>query len=125
MPLRDKPPGWVSPYNPGHSDPKVCTTIDLLEEWFVAMEDGTVVHRLPDEHYQRRAGKPSWTEEELDLLVTAIDREFDRELGWSGRNIQMRCTAGPGFSRLAPPQRLALAQALDATLAQFDTPEGA
>ena len=122
--MRPNPEGWVSPYPNGHTDAKVEAITDCLASWFRALEDGTAAHRMPDPSYQRRGGKPSWTEEELTALVNAIDADVDRELNWARANTAMLCTAGPEFHRLLPAQRLAMAQQLDAILAQYpDVPK--
>lgn len=122
--MRPNPEGWVSPYPHGHPDPKVEAITDCLADWLRALEDGTAAHRMPDPGYQRRGGKPSWTEEELTALINAIDADCNRELGWARTNTAMLCTAGPEFHRLLPAQRLAMAQQLDAILAQYpDAPK--
>lgn len=120
MPYYQKPDNWASPYEPGHVDPKVCAFIDVLQDFFLALEQGTAHLRLPDPAYERRRRKPQWTEAELASLVKAIDDTTDRELSWASRNPKMRCDAGPGFSRLTISQRLALAQNLDQVLAKYD-----
>lgn len=120
MPLYPRPENWTSPYEPGHSDPKVCAYIDVLEDFFRALEQGTAHLRLPDPSYVRRTGKPSWTPEELEGLVSALDTSTSRELSWASKNKDMQCNAGPGFSRLELPQRLALAQRLDLVLAEHE-----
>ena len=120
MPLRSRPDGWVSPYEPGSANEEVCAITDVLQGWFEALEQGTAHLRLPDPAYQRRGNKPFWTPEELETLIEAIDTRIDRELSWAGKNKQMMCTAGSGFHRLELPQRLAMAQALDAVLAEYE-----
>lgn len=82
---------------------------ELLEDWFGAMENGSVEQRLPDPLYS-----VTISQERADKIVALLDEEFDRELSWAsnpdvdggGYN------TGPGFSRLRPIQRLALAQQL-------------
>lgn len=120
MPVRPNPQGWTSPYPSGHRDAKVEAVVDLLTDWFNAIEAGTAQFRLPSPTYQRRGGKPPWTERELEALIEAIDKDIERELGWASANTAMGCKAGPEFRRLALPQRLALAQQLDALLARFE-----
>lgn len=120
MPALPKPEGWRSPYQPGHANPKVHAVIDVLDSWFLALQDGTAPLRLPDPGYQRSRGREPWTEAELEALVGAIDAKVDRELSWSSRNKDMLCDAGPGFWRLAVAQRLALAQQLDAVIQEYE-----
>ncbi|GEM_PF-2612066 len=82
----------------------------LLEDWFRAMESGKVEARMPDPFY------PAQIEVSVtDKVVQMIDAEFDRELrGWASSEAAGGYTIGPGFTRLKPPQRLALAQQLHA-----------
>ena len=123
--MRPNPDGWVSPYPYGHTIPKVEAITDCLSDWLRALEDGTAAHRMPDPSYVRRNGKESWTEAELDQMVKAIDADVNRELGWAGTNTAMLCTHGPEYHRLLPAQRLAMAQQLDAILAQYPAAEKA
>ncbi|MDO8633575.1 MAG: hypothetical protein Q7K38_03520 [Candidatus Wildermuthbacteria bacterium] len=82
----------------------------LLENWFSAMESGEVQRRMPDPLYPVK----------IDMLVANriiehIDREIGKELGaWAHDAASGGYTDGPGFSRLLPVQRLALAQQLHA-----------
>jgi len=80
----------------------------LLEDWFLAIEDGTAQYRYPSAAYPK-----TWTEEELDTLVRDIDAEIDQEVvRQPGTSVGAK--AGPGFQRLELTQRLALAQQLHA-----------
>ena len=105
-------------YPSGHSDPKIAAVMDVLQRWFVALEDGTAQLWVPDDR-PRRNGKPLWTEEELDALIAGIDRLIDREIHRTPGTV-VHADAGADFWRLAPAQRLALAQELDAALGMFD-----
>ena len=80
----------------------------LLEDWFRAIEDGTVEQRLPDPMYP-----VSILQEAADRIVANLDAEFERELrSWAYQETVGGYTVGPGFQRLQPAQRLALAQQL-------------
>ena len=105
-------------YPPGHANPGVAAVISLLDDWLFAIEDGTVYLRQPDHNYVRCSGKPLWTEEELDKLIRDIDAEIDIEVT-RAPGTAVGAKAGPGFHRLAVPQRLALVQALDMTLDKY------
>lgn len=124
MAIRPKPEGWLSPYDYGHSDEKVTTVIDLLDDWLLAIESGEARYRLPDPNHKRRNGKPPWTDAELETAIAAIDAKVDRELSWAKTNKLMMCTAGPGFIRLPVEQRRAMAQQMDLLLAKFDNGTG-
>ena len=102
-------------YPSGHQNPGVAAVIFLLDDWLNAMEAGTANLRLPDVNYVRGNGQAPWSEEELDRLMRDIDAEVDQEVArLPGTSVGAQ--AGPGFSRLAVPQRLALAQQLEAVL---------
>jgi hypothetical protein len=82
----------------------------LLEDWFRSMESGEVFRRMPDPLYPVRIDM-----QVVDHMIDHIDREFDKELrAWAGLEAAGGYTEGPGFSRLKPAQRLALAQQLHA-----------
>ena len=104
-------------YPPGHENPGVAAVILLLDDWLQAMENGTAHLRLPDPDYVRPNDKPVWTVEQLDTLIRDLDAEIDQEVTrLPGTSVGAQ--AGPGFSRLALLQRLALAQHLEATMEQ-------
>lgn len=102
-------------YPSGHANDGVHAITACLQDWFLALEDGTAGYRLPDPDYQRSRDRPPWTEDELDRLVRDIDAEIDQEVT-RAPGIGTHSTMGPGFQRLEPAQRLALAQGLDALL---------
>ena len=86
----------------------VQLTRRLLEDWFRAMEDGSVRQRFPDPLYPVRI-----SQEAADSIAEKLDTEFEREVrSWAYQTTAGGYTAGPGFRRLAPQQRLALAQQL-------------
>ena len=102
-------------YPSGHENPGVAAIIFLLDDWLQAMENGTAHLRLPDPTYVRPNGKPAWTQDDLDTLIRDLDAEIDQEVTrLPGTSVGAQ--AGPGFSRLALPQRLALAQHLETVL---------
>lgn len=87
--------------------PFVLAARTLEEDWFRAMEDGTVDHRLPDAQYP-----VDISDEVCEQIVEFIDRGFEKELSWAGEAGAGGYTTGPGFSRLKGPQRLAFCQEL-------------
>lgn len=106
-------------YPSGHENPGVAAVIFLLDDWLQAIENGTVHLRMPDHNYVRPNGRPTWTEEELDTLIRDLDAEIDQEVN-RAPGTSVGAKAGPGFYRLALPQRLALAQHLEAMLAEHE-----
>lgn len=106
-------------YPSGHTNPGVHALTMLLEDWFQAMDDGRALLRQPDPGYQRSRGRPQWTEEELDRLVRDIDAEIDQEVN-RAPGTSTGSKLGAGFTRLPLPQRLALAQQLDALLQEHE-----
>ena len=106
-------------YPSGHAHEGVHALLTILEDWFSAIEDGSVRYRLPDPSYQRSGGRPTWTEAELNTLIRDIDAEISSEVG-RAPGTSTGSNAGPGFSRLELPQRLALAQVLDQAVSQYD-----
>ena len=104
-------------YPSGHENPGVAAVIFLLDDWLQAMENGTVHLRMPDPNFVRSGGQPMWTEDELDTLIRDIDAEIDQEVT-RAPGTSVGAKAGPSFHRLPLPQRLALAQQLEAMIEQ-------
>jgi hypothetical protein len=91
----------------------------VLADWFDALEDGSVLHRNPDNSYRRPEGAQPWTSEDLERLVAAIDDYVGhaQQVNWANSNMvhdgEVPFDAGPGYARLTESQRLAFAQDLD------------
>src|SRR3990167_2283777 len=80
----------------------------LLERWFRAIEDGSVNRYRPDPRYVVVIEQSA-----CDAIIDRIELEFARELrAWASQKTAGSYDSGPGFDRLTPPQRLALAQQL-------------
>ena len=87
----------------------------LLQRWFLAIEDGTVASWRPDPRYP-----VAISQEACDRIVEHIDKEIDREWGaWGHLEAAGGYTRGADFNRLAPMQRLALAQQLHALKVKY------
>ena len=101
-------------------DEEVIAVFRVLDSWFGALDDGSHVYRMPDPDYQRPLGKPPFTDAQTDKLVTvALDEWFafgNPNSNYARDSRGFWHDAGPEFSRLAPPQRLALAQELEAVM---------
>ena len=82
----------------------------LLEDWFQAIEAGMAQSRMPDPLYPAQIDSDT-----ADAVIGHLDAEFERELNsWAKKEVAGAYTAGPGFARLGPAQRLALVQQLHA-----------
>ena len=80
----------------------------LLERWFHAIEDGSINRYRPDPRYVVVIEQSA-----CDAIVDRIELEFAHELrSWASQEAAGSYDSGPGFDRLTPPQRLALAQQL-------------
>ena len=80
----------------------------LLERWFRAIEDGSVSRYRPDPRYVVVIEQSV-----CDAIVDRIELEFAHELrAWANQESAGSYDSGPGFDRLTPSQRLALAQQL-------------
>ena len=90
--------------------PIVQEARELLERWFQAMESGQAYEWMPDPLCRVRIDMQI-----VDQMIEHIDREFRKEINaWAALEAAGGYTDGPGFSRLKPTQRLALAQQLHA-----------
>ncbi len=101
-------------YPSGHDNDGVHAVMACLQDWFQAMEENRSHLYQPDPDFYK-----TWDEEQLNTLVMEIDKDIDQEVTRSP-GTSTKSTAGPGFSRLAVPQRLALAQQLHSIVKQFD-----
>src|SRR3990167_5190458 len=82
----------------------------LLQRWFNAMQSGEVASWMPDPFYTTEISMDA-----ADQIVAEIDSQLDYDLkAWANTEAAGSYDSGPGFSRLLPPQRLALAQQLHA-----------
>ncbi len=90
---------------------QIDTVFAILEDWFLAVENGTAHHRLPDPAFQPPPGRPPLTEALVEEFIKELDREIDTDaFGSQGR--QYGADASSEFHRLAYPQRVALVQQL-------------
>lgn len=90
---------------------QIDSLFTVLEDWFQAIEDGTVHHRLPDPTFELRPGRPPITEALVDEFIKELDREIDTDaFGSQGRKYE--ADASSEFHRLDYPQRVALVQQL-------------
>ena len=87
----------------------------ILEDWFQALEDGTVEHRLPDPTFTSPSGRPVITETLVEEFISHLDREMDTD-AFSVQGKKYEADASCEFHRLAYPQRVALIQQLMAVL---------
>ena len=90
----------------------------ILELWFVKMESDDI-SALPKLSYPK-----TWTDEQLNTLVEAIDSYVGQQRTWSANSRHTTYDAGPGFSRLSPSERLAFAQDLDEACTLFNMVTG-
>ncbi len=98
-----------------------AATVAVLEDWYLAMESGAAQYRFP-------GGAGSYTDEDIDRIIEAIDEEIDGEIDrnkphWNAKGIYR----GSGFIRLERLQRRALvedvARAVAAARAKVATKE--
>ncbi len=117
-------------YPSSHKNKKVAAVVAVLEDWFVAMENGSAQYRLPDPFY---ISERPWDSERINALIDVIDDYLESQIfgnkhidgtrpgnGWAGINStnvnSPKATASSDFSRLDLDQRLALAQQLEEAL---------
>jgi len=90
---------------------QIDTVFEILESWFLAIENGTADHRLPDPSFEPPEGRPPMSEALVEEFIIELDREIDTDaFGFQG--LKYGADASSEFHRLAFPQRLALVQQL-------------
>lgn len=111
----------------GTSETQAC--IEVLDDWFWAMQEDTAKYRKPDPYYEVPPGRPAWTDDRVNKLIFVIDEYLDAQVlgapgsnpeygGWAGKGNSSSsrspmCDAGSDFRRLELEQRYALAQDLE------------
>ncbi|PKB83762.1 MAG: hypothetical protein BZY88_01610 [SAR202 cluster bacterium Io17-Chloro-G9] len=90
---------------------QIKAIFEILEDFFLALEDGSVHHRLPDPTFQPPQGRPPITQELVDEFIENLDREMDLD-AFDTQGKKYGADASCEFYRLEPPQRLALVQRL-------------
>jgi len=88
----------------------VQTARALLERWFQAIESGVASQWQPDPFGQ------AITAAQANRVVEHLDMDIEKDLSWAS---QVGYTLGPGFQRLALPQRIALCQQLHRLKVQY------
>ena len=106
-------PGEPSEYE--KYTPECLRVHEVLRAWADAIEGGYAEMRYPDSKGR------TWTEEQLEAFLAELDTYVGAQMGWANNQDTRRkggpaFDAGPGYLRLAYPQRLALAQELQAAL---------
>ena len=94
----------------------ITRTIGVLEDWYLAMENGVALYRFPS----AGAGTSAYSDAEIDRIIAAVDEEIDGEIErnkhhWNAKGIFRGC----GFAQLAPLQRRALVEDLGRAVAEF------
>ena len=88
----------------------------ILNDWFYAIEDGSVRHKFPDTTYPTNI-----THEIADEVIKNLDEQFDREKYWAIDTCGY--DSGPDFYRLEPQQRIAMCQEIHKALKESPKPE--
>ena len=95
-------------------------TINVLQEWFDSLEDGTANTRTPDFNYEIY-----FSDAEINELINKIDNEFSNELtkNYKYWNEIMSISQPPRFFRLEGGTRLAFVQDLHKEVKDWDIDE--
>ncbi len=90
---------------------------DVLEK----LERGEAHMILADPFYRRANDKPPLSDDDVDRIITAIDSEYEEELGKYPQYHRNRSGANalPEFSRLSPTARRAVCEGLDAITQRY------
>lgn len=86
-----------------------------IQHCYDLLEAGEEKHILADPWYQRADGKPPFTDEQINAIITALDAEYESELGSFPDYHRNRsgCNALPEFHRLSAAGRRALVEGID------------
>lgn len=95
-------------------DDTTIAVFEVLRRWFLALEDGTAGFWHPDPDYVRANGKPLSEGQVNRVIERALDHYLNQPVqrNYALNTRKIWHDAGPEFSRLAYPQRLALVQEL-------------
>ena len=101
--------------------PYTCAVTDYLQHVFELLEAGAEDRFMSDPWFQRTDGLPPLSDEDVDRVIEAIDAEFATELRfYASYHLQRSgATTTPDFQRLSSRARRAVAEGLDAIVAQY------
>ena len=97
--------GWVEAEN-------MMAVWRLVEDWFLAMEDGTADSRYPDPNWAQPGDREPLSQELADRIIEEMEEDFLIE----ERRMLNMGKKPPEFSRLAPHARMAFAQQIYAIM---------
>jgi len=86
-----------------------------LQHCYELLEAGDQDRILSDPWYERADGRPPLTDDEVDAVVSALDQEYEYELGTYPEYHRNRSGANalPEFHRLSPRARRAMVEGID------------
>lgn len=78
---------------------------EILQEWFLAIEEREEEKRQPDPLFPQ-----IFLPEKVNAIIEMLDKQFDSQVAWASNVGAGNFSKGPTFSRLKYEQRLALCQ---------------
>jgi hypothetical protein len=94
-----------------------------IQHCYDLLEAGQEDRIISDPWYERADGRPPLTEEEINRVVEALDKEYEYELGTYPGYHRNRSGANalPEFHRMSPRARRAMVEGIDRIIAKHRT----
>jgi hypothetical protein len=94
---------------------------DWIQHCYDLLEAGQEDRIISDPWYTRPSGRPMLTDEEIDKVISELDREYEVELGTYPGYHRNRSGANalPEFHRLSPRARRALVEGCDRIITKY------
>ncbi|HZT06028.1 MAG TPA: hypothetical protein VFC51_03290 [Chloroflexota bacterium] len=94
---------------------------DWLQHCFDLLESGNEDRIMSDPWYRRDGDRPPLSDEQVDAVVEALDKEYEYELGTYPGYHRNRSGANalPEFRRLSPRARRAMVEGIDRIVSKY------
>jgi hypothetical protein len=94
---------------------------EWIQHCFEMLNSGQEDRIISDPWYQRTDGRPPLTDEQVDTVIEALDKEYEYELGTYPGYHRNRSGANalPEFRRLSPRARRAMVEGIDRIISKY------
>src|ERR1044071_6617902 len=104
--------------------PYTLELTDWIQHCYELMDAGEEDRIISDPWYERSDGREPLTDEQIDAVIEALDKEYEYELGTYPGYHRNRSGANalPEFRRMSPRARRAMVEGIDRIIAKYRAP---
>jgi len=97
---------------------------DWIQHCYELLQTDQEDRIISDPWYERADGRPPLTDEQVDAVIDALDKEYEYELGTYPGYHRNRSGANalPEFHRMSPRARRAMVEGIDRIIAKYRIP---